>query len=250
MTRTPPRPYCRRPARTVPPRLRGDDGSVILELAMVAPFMVMLLLGVFEFGTVFHNESIVASALRGAARVESQNPDQMQDLTTSPTTPSVDQLAIQTFMAGISGLRNMTLQRLIIYDAPVGGVAPTNCRNLDVTTAPLAPHGRPSPNTTATMQAPVVGTACNVYSLAQVQAVQGGTAPASAFANDGSGDCTIGTTGSWDQFYCPKYRHTSLGSLDLIGVYAVFTYTDITSLLPSHTMTISDQAIYTAQPSV
>jgi hypothetical protein len=215
---------------------------VVIELALVAPVLIMLLLGVFEFGTVFHNESIVASALRGAARIESQNPTQMQ-VTTAPTSPSVDQVAIQTFMAGISGLRNMALQRLIVYDAPSGGAAPTSCRNLDITTAPSGPHGRPSSITAAQQATPSSSTPyCNVYSLAQVTAVQNGTAPSSAFG------CTIGT--SWDEFYCPADRGTTLGAPDLIGVYATFIYTDVTNLLPSHTMTISDQAIYTAQPSV
>ena len=120
--------HTRHPSAPAPDRLRGDEGSVIIELAFVAPLMVIFLLGIFEFGTVFHNESIVTSALRGAARVESQNPTEMQNLVTSPTTPSVDQLAIQTFMAGTSGLKNMSLQRLIIYDAAPGGAAPTSCR--------------------------------------------------------------------------------------------------------------------------
>jgi Flp pilus assembly protein TadG len=227
------------------PRLHGDDGAVVLELAFVAPVLIVFLLGIFEFGTVFHNETILASALRGAARLESQIPNQAQ----SGTVNSVDIQAIGTFMAGLSGLTNMTLQRVIIYDAPTGGAAPAACRTLDVTTAPLGPHGRPSGLTAATQATPVAGTSCNVYSPQQVQAIQDyltkGTAlPAGAF----NSSCTIGST--WDEFYCPTYRVTTFGgTLDQIGVYAVFTYTDVTSLI-GKTMTVSDTAVYTAQPNV
>ena len=55
--------------------------------------MVMLLLGIFEFGTVYRNQNLLANALRGAARVESQQPNVVPASTSSPS---------QTFMAGTS----------------------------------------------------------------------------------------------------------------------------------------------------
>ena len=60
--------------------------------------------------------------------------------------------------------------------------------------------------------------------------------------------CGVGT--AWDAFYCPKYRGVTLGAPDLIGVYAVYTYKDVSNLLPGGTLTLTDQAIYTAQPAV
>jgi Flp pilus assembly protein TadG len=218
-------------------RMRGDDGALLIELAFVAPFMVLLLLGIFEFGTAWRNETILVSALRAAARIEAQN----------PLSPNADQQAIQTFMASTIGLKNMKLQRLVIYDAPVGGNAPTNCRTFSMSQTSTTPQGRGTPYPTA----PTIGTNCNVYNQAMTDAVNsaanGGPAlPAGTFG-------TCGSTG-WDQFYCPLNRDNTLdgsgGGADLIGVYAEYTYTDVTDLLPGKTLTITDQVSYTAQPSV
>ncbi len=213
------------------PRLKGDEGALIIELAFVAPLMVMLLLGIFEFGTAWRNKTIVVSALRAAARIESQN----------PKTANVDQTAIQTFMAGISGLTNMHLERIVIYDAPALGFAPTNCRTTAISATTLTPLGRGSPSPST----PVAGTNCNIYNNAMAYSVASGAPPAGVF-NSACGSST------WHQFYCPALRANTLngsgGGRDLIGVYAEFTYTDVTNLIPGGTITFTDQVSYTAQP--
>ena len=221
-----------RPRHPAPPaprarRFSGDDGSLVVELAMVAPLMVVLLLGIFEFGTVWRNENLLSSALRGAGRVESQ---QSQATT-------ADQLAIQTFAAATAQMRNVTLKRLVIYDAPTTGNVYGPCTTTDVTTTPLGPHGRP----TTSPNPPVAGINCNVYSPQQVSAVVNGTAPATAFGCGAS---------SWDQFYCPSQRSNDVSDPDLIGVWAQYTYTDVTNLFPTSTMTITDSVVYTIQPDV
>jgi Flp pilus assembly protein TadG len=220
-----------RPARASGPaptrRCRGDDGALIVELALVAPLMVVLLLGIFEFGTVWRNENLLSSALRGAARVESQQ----------STSTSADQLAIRTFGAAIAQMKNTTLVRLVIYDSAASGAVYGPCTTTDVTTTPLGPHGRP----TSSPNPPTVGINCNVYSPQQVAAVLNNTAPAGSFGCGAS---------AWDQYYCPANRNNTLGNLDKIGVWAQFTYTDVSNLFPTSTMTMTDWTVYTIQPSV
>ena len=68
-----------------------------------------------------------------------------------------------------------------------------------------------------------------------------GTAPAGAFGCGAS---------AWDQFYCPANRGNTLGALDEVGVWAQYTYTDVTNMFPTSTMTITDYSVYTIQPAV
>jgi Flp pilus assembly protein TadG len=188
----------------------------MIELALVAPLLVMLLLGVIEFGTIYRNENIVAGALRAAARVESQQ----------PTATTVDQLALQTFNAATSGLKNMTLQEVIIYKAPSGGAPPAAC--LSASTAGNPPHG-------------VSGT-CNVYTATQTS---------TATANTAFFGCP--STQPWDGDWCPgaTNRPTTLSTpMTQVGVYAKYTYTDLTHLMPTSTMTIDDYVVYAIQPTV
>jgi Flp pilus assembly protein TadG len=202
-------------------RGRGDGGSLTIELAFVAPVMIILLLGIFEFGTVYRNQILVANALRGAARVESQQPN----------TGSVDELALATFIAGTTGLRNMTLQRVVIYSADSTGQVPAGCKTATITGSP--PYG--------------VSGSCSVYNQTQVSAIAAN--PVSALVNFGCGGATTGTT--WDGNWCPASRNTTMTEpMPRVGVYAVYTYKDVTNLFPTSTMTISDYAVFSLQPSV
>jgi Flp pilus assembly protein TadG len=202
-------------------RGHGDGGSLTIELAFVAPFMVVMLLGIFEFGTVYRNQNILANAVRGAARVESQQPN----------TLNVDQLAIASFMSATTGLKNMTLQRIVVYSADATGQISSACKTASITGT--APYG--------------VSGVCNAYSPTQAAAVI--SSPIGSIVNFGCGGGTTGTT--WDSNWCPMARNTTLTEpMPRVGVYAVFTYKDITNLFPTSTMTISDYAVFSLQPKV
>jgi Flp pilus assembly protein TadG len=217
----------RRPARPQPDRtnrrLRGDDGSVVLELALVAPIMVVMLLGIFEFGIVFRNQTIVVNATRSAARIESQN----------PSTLTVDELALQSFIAGTNGLKNMTLNKVVVFNAPTSGAVPSGCLTATITGTP--PYG-------------VTGS-CNVYNLTQVLDI---AVSAPSFASDfGCGGIGNSTGTTWDGKWCPGARSTTLTTtMTRVGVYASYTYTDVTNLFTTKTMTITSTAIFAIQPNV
>jgi hypothetical protein len=216
------------PAPRTRSRLSGDDGSVIAEMALVAPLMVLLMLGVFEFGTAWRNKVVLTNSLRSAGRIESQN----------STNPNVDQLALGAFYAGNSKLTNMTLVRVIIYDAAgAAGAPPANC--LSISPVGLTTKGVKNSGGT---------NSCSVYSPAQVVA---------AAANGGTfGSCTVSS--SWDFNYCagtagiPDPRQNSLtatGGPDYVGVYAEYTYDTMTGLLPGNTLKITDQVVYRIEPA-
>ena len=131
----------------------------------------------------FRNQTILANAVRAVARVESQAGN-------TAGNASVDLSAIQTFIAATNGLKNMTLNRLVIYDAITTGVqvgtAPSLCRT-GVFSNNEVPHGRP----TSSPNPPVAGTNCSVYMPQQVTDVQNGklisnTAVSTVFGCKGS----------------------------------------------------------------
>lgn len=53
-----------RPART----RRGESGAAAVEFALVAPLLILLLVGVVELGRVFHAQVTVTAAAREGAR--------------------------------------------------------------------------------------------------------------------------------------------------------------------------------------
>jgi Flp pilus assembly protein TadG len=49
-------------------RLSSDQGQTAVEFALVAPFIVVLLLAVIQFGVAFHNYITITDAARAGAR--------------------------------------------------------------------------------------------------------------------------------------------------------------------------------------
>jgi len=50
-------------------RLRPDSGEALVEMALVLPILLVLSLGMLDFGRAFHQKSIVDAAAREACRV-------------------------------------------------------------------------------------------------------------------------------------------------------------------------------------
>lgn len=199
------------------PRRCGDDrGAVIVELALVAPFLVLLVLGVFEFGNVYRNRTLLAGSLRSSARVVSQ----------SGTVARADQVALTSFYATASKLKNATLQKVIIYKASsTSGKPDPTC--LTASTSGSAPYG--------------VSGLCNVYTPTQV-------ANASLVASNGNYGCV--SSASYDYKWCVSARNLTPANADYVGVYAEYKYTGVTTILPVRTITLSDYSVYRMEPDV
>jgi len=209
-------------------RCTGDDGSVVAEMALVAPLLVMLMLGVFEFGTAWRNKTILTSSLRSAARIESQG----------TLNASIDQIALGALYAGNSKLTRMTLVKVIIYESSTATGSPAaNC--LAIAATGTGTKGVKNAGGTDS---------CNVYSPTQV---------ATAASNGGTfGSCS--STASWDNNWCSgaaavtgtRNNSFTSGGPDYVGIYAEYTYDTVTGLLPANNLTISDKAVYRIEPAV
>lgn len=56
------------PTHKISPRLERADGQAFVEFAIVLPFLVMLILGICQFGLAFHNYLSITDATRVGAR--------------------------------------------------------------------------------------------------------------------------------------------------------------------------------------
>src|SRR6185503_18948192 len=60
--------------------LRREDGGALAELAILIPFLAVMLAGVCEFGRYFQNYNTVAKATRTASRYLSNHPLTAQEI--------------------------------------------------------------------------------------------------------------------------------------------------------------------------
>ncbi len=206
-------------------RLGGEDGAVMVEFALMAPLLVILVLGIVEYGSILRNETTVTGAVRNAARVGAQyKDDALGDLN-----------ALSSLYASIGSAQRLTINRVVIYRSDVAtGAPPAACLSVNVTSSPTSAHGSSADN-------------CNVYSAAQVAGAA--TAPASSWSAAGD---ACGSS-RWDGFWCPSVRKASLvggdSPPDYMGLYISVTYTPITGLVPT-TTTFTDYAVNRLEPDV
>ncbi len=55
--------------KTMAGKLRSNKGQALIEFAFVLPFMVIIVLGIIEFGVLFYNQAMITNASREGARV-------------------------------------------------------------------------------------------------------------------------------------------------------------------------------------
>lgn len=200
-------------------RCCGEDGAVLAEFALMSPFLVLILLGIVEFGTIYRNETTITGAIRNAARADAQ----MQN------NPGGDFAAVTSFSASIGSADNLTIERLVIYEATSSSGAPSSsCKN----------------NGTNNSGAGVSGS-CNIYNAWQIA---NGT---SANYQTGSGSCG---SGKWDRFWCYDTRKAELAGgnspPDYLGVYVKATYDSVTGIIPSGSLVVSDYTVTRVEPSI
>jgi hypothetical protein len=108
-------------------RRRGDRGSVAVEAALVLPALLLLVVGILEFGLAFKDQLAVTSAVRAGARIAAAEPRYANFATDAANAVAKEGSAID--MTGV--------QALWVYQAdtsghPVGaggafGSCNTNC---------------------------------------------------------------------------------------------------------------------------
>jgi Flp pilus assembly protein TadG len=202
------------------PRCVGDSGSVFAEFALVSPLLIILLLGIVEYGMAWREKANMSAALRAAGRVGSSSTDINNNR-------SADLFAVQAFGTMMLKAKRISVNKMVIYKADSTG-APTDASCLTV-----------NPTGTGTG----VAGACNIFSWAQI------VTPGTNF----NAACTGSTGAAWDRFWCPTDRKIRQdapnGPPDFVGYYANATYDSYTGLLPN-TITLTDRFVTRIDPKV
>lgn len=201
-----------------PTRHRSDNGTAMIETAIVVLFITSLAIAVMELGIGWRTSISVSNAARAGARFESA----------SGVADSADLLAVQAVSARLSSRSTFTINKIVIFKSTSAATGvPTNCLGA-----------------TALSNGGSAADFCNVYSTSQVSQMVAGTAPASAF----TGTCAVGGT-RWDDSWCPSKRINDLyatGGPDYVGVYVEIRQSSITGAFG--TFTLKDTAVMRIEP--
>ena len=199
-------------------RRSGDRGAALVEMILFTPILVMIAMGILEFGMAWRDSITVASTTRAGARVGSNaGNDRMADYNTL--------LAVQ---AAVASIPNAQINKIVIYKSTrTDGVVPTEC-------------------TTATTGVNSGGVQCNVYTGAQLASLS-----ASSFGSTGSGASEACSGSALDRFWCPLGRETrqAVGT-HYFGVWMQVTHPYVTRIFPGTGITIRDSAIMRIEPSL
>ncbi len=166
----------------------------MVEMALVAPLLLMLSLGAAEVGVAWQNTTGVVQASATGARTVTQIGPELE----------ADRLALRSIRAGLDDDWSR-VQRVVVYRATAGGDGrpPAACVASGVTVGPA-------------------GANCNVYDGADLADVDN---PARFHTGTG---CGGGRSSSW----CPTGRNNSLRNAEYVGVWIEYENDWITGALP------------------
>lgn len=198
-------------ARVARRRLRGDDGVALVELAFVAPVLILLSMGIWEFAQAWQTNLKVQSAVRSAGRTASS----------LGTDRLADYYALQAAQSGLSGV---TIQTVVIFKSTTAdGAVPSACLQ--------GPANSPGTD---------VSGVCNAYTASDVS-----TLTSSNFSGTTSCDSTAP-----DRFWCPLGRDDSLTNSEYLGVYVQAFHRYVSNWFPGTGITIKQTAVFKIEPNV
>jgi len=194
-----------------------ESGSVLVEFALVAPLLFLVLFGIIEFGLVFKDSLTLTNMTRAGTRIGAE--------VGNASDPDADYQILSAIEAASSPLTNQ-IQGVIIFKASATSSAlPPGC-SLD------SPGG--------------VAGECNVYTPGQLQDVYP-TWQQQQAQDPTSFECQP----NWDSQWCPSARVVSQSGNDgsgpdYLGVYISVHETSVTGWF--HAMTLDDAAVMRLEP--
>ncbi len=196
----------RRRRRTTAPlpggviRRWADRGAVMVEFLVVAPVIVMLALGLLEFGYGFRSHTILTQAAADGLRVASS----------AGFDGLADFAALEAVAASSGSLPgDSTVLRVVIFDPESASWIDGTCRTMVIP---------------ATGHTGVAG-ACNVYEGSELATLN----PANFVG--GSASCN---PGDWDSYLCPLDRDADPdgGGTMRLGIYVEVDHEMVSGLFP------------------
>ncbi len=188
-----------------------------MEFAIVGPVLVVLALGLLEFGYAFRVHTVQTQASAASARVAAG----------AGFDGLADYVALESIAAGLGGLGGQsTVERVVIYDPTAVAWTDGTCRTMAI---PSAGHTG------------VTG-ACNIY---------GGDVLDSLGVGHFTGSAASCPNGKWDKYLCPLLRDADPdgGGTMRLGVYVKVTHDMLTSLFPPGTTDMTEDFEMCVEPA-
>lgn len=200
-------------------RARGDRGLAMVEMAIVAPLLALLVGGIVEYGTLWRDDLTITSSTRASTRVLSNLGDNHLS----------DYEALLSLDSGLSAIDGYELEFVLIYDASAAdGEPPSACFSGDT------PVG--------------VNNLCNVYTGAEVAAMSSIDCSVSCDEFPSNGTCSHFL--SYTVNFCPQEnRETDQKTgLTSVGVWVRVNREYFTGLFPGDGVTIEDRSVMKVEP--
>lgn len=199
-------------------RQLDDSGAAIVEFALVLPLLVLLMLGLIEFGLAWRTKVNVESAVGLAARQNSNLGDTRQ----------ADYESLQSLIGSFGSIEGLDIDKVVIYRATGADGEPADSRCFTYTPQSF---GRG------------ISGACNIYGPDQVAAL-------GATWTDHFGPTTTSCSSAWDRWWCPRNRDADQGDPpDYLGVRFEGTVPTVTSLFGS-TIDMNANVVYRLEPNL
>jgi Flp pilus assembly protein TadG len=193
-------------------RHRDERGTALVEFALVAPILFVILFGIIEFGFVFKDSLTLTNMTRSGVRTGAAAGNSITD-------PDAD-YEILSAINGASGALSANIIRVIIFDANISATPDAACLGGVSQTGGTTP--------------------CNVYTAADMAQV----ATTWSAQNKVDFECT---SQSWDQYWCPSGRVVSQSAgPTYLGVYISAHHSNITGFF--HSLTLSDVSVMRLEP--
>jgi Flp pilus assembly protein TadG len=107
------------------PDLRGERGATVVEFAFIVPLLIVLVLGIAEFGRAFQVSGTLSAAAREGVRVMAlQNDPAAARAAVRNAAPALDpavtnaQIAITPASCPVTGTGNTTVRVTVTYPLP------------------------------------------------------------------------------------------------------------------------------------
>jgi hypothetical protein len=195
----------------------GERGSIFVEMLLIVPFLITLMLGVFELGMMLRTDIAIANASRTGARVGSS----------SGQATLADHSILTALGGAMRNIDGATIDWVTVYRVDGTDKSPPSaCTGA----AAVASHGSAASH-------------CNTYGGADVADVLAD--PTGSQASFGCG------AGSLDAKWCPASRTVEQGSVsgpDYLGVAVSVTKPTSTHLFGS-TKTYTDSFVMRLEPT-
>lgn len=200
-------------------RAEGDRGLAMVEMAIVAPFLAMMMAGIVEYGTMWRDNQTLSSSTRAATRVVSNLGDNHL----------ADYEGILSLNSGLSSIDGFTLEHVLIYDAS----------SLD---------GEPHPSCFSASGTPQDSNGwCNHYTGAEIATIAASLCdPSCTDFQDTPTTCA----GSLTWAFCPQTaRETSqIIGLTSVGVWVQIQRDYFTGIFPGNGVTMTDKTVMKVEP--